>query len=65
MTSALADPAKSPGEQVTVQEDSPYTVRQQVIERGNASQMEVRQTSVSKGGPIPILICRKTQTSKF
>jgi len=49
MTSAVADPARSPGEQVTVQEDSPYTVRQQVIERGNSSKMEVRQTSASKG----------------
>jgi UrcA family protein len=49
MTSALADPVGSQGEQVTVQEDSPYTVRQQVIERGNMSKMEVRQTSASKG----------------
>jgi UrcA family protein len=48
MTSALAAPVGSPSEQVTVQEDSPYTVRQQEIER-NASLMEVWQTSVSKG----------------
>jgi UrcA family protein len=48
MTSALAAPAGSPGEQLLVQ-DSPYTVRQDVIERGNMSKMEVRQTSVSKG----------------
>lgn len=39
----------SPDEQVTVVQDTPYTVRQQVTERGNMSKMEVRQTSVSKG----------------
>jgi UrcA family protein len=48
MTSALAAPVGSPGEQVTVK-GAPYTVRQQVIERGNMSKMELRQTSVSKG----------------
>ena len=46
--SAQAAPA-SPDEQVTVVQDTPYTVRQQVIERGNMSKMEVRQTSVSRG----------------
>jgi UrcA family protein len=29
-------------------EDTPYTVRQQVIERGNISKMEVLETSASK-----------------
>jgi UrcA family protein len=39
----------SPDEQVTVVQDTPYTVRQEVTERGNMSKMEVRQTSVSRG----------------
>jgi len=41
--------AGAEGEQMTVP-DSPYTVRQQVIEPsiGNMSKMELRQTSVSK-----------------
>jgi UrcA family protein len=45
---AQAAPAGAPGEQIIVQ-DAPYTVRQQVTERGNMSKMEVRQTSVSTG----------------
>jgi UrcA family protein len=49
MTSALADSAGSPGEQVTVEQDSPYTVRHEVIRRDNTSIMELRRTSVSKG----------------
>ena len=49
MTPALAAPAESPDEQVTVQHDGPYTVRHEVIERGNMSKMELRETSVSKG----------------
>ncbi len=46
--SAQAAPA-SPDEHVTVVQDTPYTVRQQVTERGNMSMMEIRQTSVSRG----------------
>ena len=39
----------SPDEHVTVQQDAPYTVRQEVTEQGNMSKMEVRQTTVSTG----------------
>ena len=49
LTSALAASAGSPDEQVTVQHDGPYTVSREVIERGNMSKMELRETSVSKG----------------
>jgi UrcA family protein len=46
---ALAESVGSPGEHVTVQEDSPYTIRRQIIERRNTSLMDVQQTTVSKG----------------